>query len=605
MTDFLKAAKRILQSLWDASALMYRVSPRRSILMWLVVIVLAGVPTALLLVQRAIVDHLAESIQPSGAEIWTFVIIAIVVMFALLNTLSELGDSLQVAIADQLRDEIATHTAGALLTRVGEWETLDLHENPAALDTLRLGATGQTGYRQLTWGMFSTVTGLLSLVPLIAVLGTVAWWMPLVTLLAIAPGIWMTIMLPRLEWREREKLAQDERKRDLYYQMVTFPEYARDLRLFQMMPSRISAWRELALPILLKVNQVRFALLRRILVWSTLIGFVIVIPLVWLINNAASGEISLGDVVLVIGSLAALRGAIWYAAGNGATIADALTGIGHYRAFMALEPTASRGTNSTVRLPNLSRELAIEAVSFAYPGASEPVLENISIELRAGESVAIVGENGAGKTTLTRLLTRLFDAPTGEIRWDDTSIYDVSPTELRSKLAVIPQDFARFPLTLRENVAVGRLNNPPDDDEIEHVLRAVGLESLLTLNAAPLDTPLTKELNDGTQLSGGQWQRIAIARAMVRAPQAEVVIMDEPTAALDPHTEVDIAKKMLDVAQGKTAIVISHRLGICTLVDRVLVMEHGNIVEDGSHSTLMAQNGAYAAMFRAQSSWYT
>ncbi len=561
-------------------------------------------PTIILLLQRRIVNHLDAALNVGGTDVWTFAIIAIFAVLAILQAVSSLGETLQGYLADQLQDLVATDAIERLLHHVGDWHSLDLHEDAKALDTLTLAMSGVKGYRDLTWSMFATITAVVGIVPLSIALGSVAWWIPIIVVLAVGPGFWMSMRIYRREWEERTRLAQDERRRDIRYNVITSAEYARDVRLFDLLPTQIKTWRQLAIPILNAVVNLRLSLLRRVAPWVTLFGFLVVVPLIWMMNNTVSGHGTMGDFVLVIGSLAAMHNLVVFLASNTGNVGSATTGVQKYLDFMHLEPPQLRGSSSNTELLGLKCALTVHDINFSYPGADKPMLSDFTLEVKAGERIAIVGENGAGKTTLTRLVTRLFDVEEGDIRWDDMSIYDVNPLMLRRKLAVIPQDFARFPFTLRENIALGRIDTPPSDEEIERVLTEVGLGELLTLNDNPLDTPLTKELDGGTQLSGGQWQRIAIARAMIRADQADIIIMDEPTASVDPLAEVDITRRMLHMAHGKTAIVISHRLGICTLVDRVLVMENGRIVEDGSHASLLAANGVYAEMFRAQSSWY-
>ncbi len=218
--------------------------------------------------------------------------------------------------------------------------------------------------------------------------------------------------------------------------------------------------------------------------------------------------------------------------------------------------------------------------------------------------LVLVGENGAGKTTLGKLLGRLYDPTSGTIAWNGKDLRSYSLAYVRSRIAVVMQDYARFPSTVRENVGFGDLLSLSDDTAINEAISEAGISAKVNSLAAGLETPLGKQLEDGIDLSGGQWQRIAIARALMRLSTAEVLIFDEPTAALDPKTEHEIYSIFRQIAAGKTTIVISHRLGLAKIADRIAVMENGKIAEIGTHDELIASNGIYCSMFTRQASSY-
>ncbi|MEO6861095.1 MAG: ATP-binding cassette domain-containing protein, partial [Microcoleus sp.] len=213
-------------------------------------------------------------------------------------------------------------------------------------------------------------------------------------------------------------------------------------------------------------------------------------------------------------------------------------------------------------------------------------------------------ENGAGKTTLGKLLGRLYDPTSGTIAWNGQDLRSYSLAYVRSRIAVVMQDYARFPSTVRENVGFGDLLSLSDDTAINQAISESGIAAKVNSLEKGLETPLGKQLEDGIDLSGGQWQRIAIARALMRLSTAEVLIFDEPTAALDPKTEHEIYSIFRQIAVGKTTIVISHRLGLAKIADRIAVMENGKIAEIGTHDELIAANGIYCSMFTRQASSY-
>jgi ATP-binding cassette subfamily B protein len=252
-----------------------------------------------------------------------------------------------------------------------------------------------------------------------------------------------------------------------------------------------------------------------------------------------------------------------------------------------------------------SQGIQFQQVGFRYLGTEQPaVLDNLTFQIQPGEMVALVGENGAGKTTLAKLLVRLYDPTAGQILWHGQDLKTLDLTALRSRIAVVMQDYARFPATLRENVGWGQMADLQADDAILAVLQESGIAYLADTLKHGLETPLGRQLEDGIDLSGGQWQRVAIARALMRLHQAELLVFDEPTAALDPKNEHEIYRIFRSIAQGRMAVVVSHRLALAKLCDRIIVLEHGQILESGTHDELMAQPGRYHSMFTRQASSY-
>lgn len=245
--------------------------------------------------------------------------------------------------------------------------------------------------------------------------------------------------------------------------------------------------------------------------------------------------------------------------------------------------------------------ISAKAVSFAYPGHERHVVRDISLDIKPGERIAIVGENGAGKTTLVRLLAGLYLPLRGDVRLDGVSTYDPDAAGFRPRIAAVFQDFMTYQLTARESVAISRSGHMGDDEEIINTLEQAGIGALITSLPDGLDTYLGRQFGE-RDLSGGQWQRVALARAFFR--DADLLILDEPTAALDPKAEQALFERFAHLIHNKTALMISHRLGIVRFADRIVVMEDGAIVEQGSHAELIARQGRYATMFAAQASWY-
>jgi ATP-binding cassette subfamily B protein len=244
-----------------------------------------------------------------------------------------------------------------------------------------------------------------------------------------------------------------------------------------------------------------------------------------------------------------------------------------------------------------------EAVTFAYPGSDRPALEAIDFTLGAGERIALVGENGAGKSTLARLLLGLYQPTGGRITVDGRDLRDIDAREWRSHAAAVFQDYVRYELTARENIGFGDLRRLHDEVALRSAAHKSGAAPVIAALPAAYETVLGKAYDErGQDLSIGQWQKLAISRAYLR--EASVLVLDEPTTALDARAEVEVYRQFRDMSQGKSVLLISHRLGAARLADRILVLEAGRIVEAGSHADLMAHHGRYLRMYSIQAGWY-
>jgi len=258
-----------------------------------------------------------------------------------------------------------------------------------------------------------------------------------------------------------------------------------------------------------------------------------------------------------------------------------------------LPPALPKPTPTTIR-----EGITIKDLCFRYPGSDEDVLHNVTMTIRAGEHVAIVGHNGSGKTTLIKLLCRVYDPRAGSIAIDGIDLRDMDPEALRRLYSVHVQGFARFQETARRNIALGAIDQDFDDEAIARAARLSGADRVIERLPAGYDTMLGRTFARRHELSAGQWQRLAPARAFVR--DAPIVVLDEPTAALDATTARDMVDRLLEVAVGRTTIVISHRLSAVMQTDRIFVLDQGRLVETGTHQSLMAVGGRYAQLFRME-----
>lgn len=244
--------------------------------------------------------------------------------------------------------------------------------------------------------------------------------------------------------------------------------------------------------------------------------------------------------------------------------------------------------------------ISLSNVSFAYPNSDDYALKNVSLTIHKGEKIVVLGVNGSGKTTLSKIILGIYPPSQGEMRYDNILSSDIDKNSLYTYISVIPQNFVSYSLTLRENIAISDLRHLQDDSLIKHSLASTGLQSLLS-QVGSLDEQLGPEFG-GKELSGGQWQKIAIARGLFKT--SELIILDEPTSALDPVLETEILRQFIEIAKNKTAVIISHRVGLCKLADRIIVMKDGQICEIGTHYDLIEKDGEYRRLYISQEQWY-
>ena len=256
--------------------------------------------------------------------------------------------------------------------------------------------------------------------------------------------------------------------------------------------------------------------------------------------------------------------------------------------------------NGNIKIDGIKNGVFLSNVSFTYPNSKKYALKDISLSIHKGEKIVVLGVNGSGKTTLSKILLNAYPPSQGEMRYDKVLSSDIDKSSLYAYLSVIPQNFVSYNLTLRENIAISDLEHLNDDSLIERSLKLSGLPTLLD-EVGSLDQQLGREFG-GKELSGGQWQKLAIARGLFKS--SDFIILDEPTSALDPLLETEILQQFIEIARNKTAIIISHRVGLCKIADRIIVMKDGEICETGTHDELIEKDGEYRRLYTAQEQWY-
>ena len=514
-------------------------------------------------------------------------------IFILLQVLSPIHQALSANLGDRTAAWLYDRLTEACVRPpgMGHLEDPKLTSDLTVARDFDLGMTGPP----LTISMDFIASGMVEMVGGIActlILVRYAWWPPILLAGAWAATHWL--LRESAVWRDRntEEVRGAQRDADYAYRLAVDPPASKELRLFGLVGwtiERFVARRT-------RLHELQYAATRlreRPLIWSLLLVVGANIAVFWaLASGAANGRITLGEAVVYMQSavgvsMIAFGGFSWALDGSAAPVASVL------RLESAMRPAGALPSGSHAVDAKRAHEIRLRDVTFAYPtGAGAPVLEHFDLTIPAGSSLAIVGQNGAGKTTIAKLLCRLYDPQSGRIEIDGVDLREFDLASWRSRIAAVFQDFIRLELPLRDNVAPA---GAPDD-----IVRAA-LESAGAADLASLGTILARGYDGGTDLSGGQWQRVALARALAAVKMgAGVVLLDEPTAQLDVRGEAEIFDRLLAATRLCTTILISHRFSTVRHADRICVLEHGRVIELGTHDELMALSGRYRTMFDLQ-----
>jgi ABC-type multidrug transport system fused ATPase/permease subunit len=572
---------------WKFFSVLPRAAPGLALAWWFALLLRGVLPAAFAIAMGVLVGAVQRGQPLSGP-------LAVVgAIFVLLQVLSPIHQALSANLGDRTAAWLYDRLTEACVRPpgMGHLEDPNLTSDLTVARDFDLGVTGPP----LTISMDFIASGMVEMVGGIAcavILVGYAWWAPIVLAGGWAATHWL--LRESAIWRDRntEEVRGAQRDADYAYRLAVDPPASKELRLFGLVSWTIE--RFIARRTRLHNLQYEATRLReRPLIWSLLLVLSANIAVFWaLASDAANGRISLGAAVAymqsaVSVSMIAFGGFSWALDGASAPVAAVL------RLEPAMRPAGALRSGSHVPDAKGAREVRLRDVTFAYStDGAAPVLEHFDLTIPAGSSLAIVGQNGAGKTTIAKLLCRLYDPQSGRIEIDGTDLRDFDLASWRSHIAAVFQDFIRLELPLRDNVAPA---GAPDD-----TVRSA-LESAGAANLAPLDTVLARGYDGGTDLSGGQWQRVALARALSAVKMGSgVVLLDEPTAQLDVRGEAEIFDRLLAATRHCTTILISHRFSTVRHADRICVLEHGRVIEIGTHDELMALGARYRTMFDLQ-----
>jgi ATP-binding cassette subfamily B protein len=435
------------------------------------------------------------------------------------------------------------------------------------------------------------VRSAVSVISVAAVLAQYSLWLLPLSLVSIIPYLIARILRGKEFYYVKKHQAKKTRLLSYLWSLFTTRQTAKEMRVMGFDGYITDKWRDTRD----EVNEELWAVQKKdaiSLLWCD--GFRIIgygVSLVVVLLMVLRGNVSIGVFGAAITAFLSLQNGMQnFLEGLGRFPEQLSYASDYYTFFDMLEEL-----DGTVEYPGLMESITLEDVSFIYPNSDKNALSSINLTVRKGEKIAILGENGSGKTTLSKVLLGLYPAEQGQILYDGKPIAGFTKESFYAGISAIAQDFVSYNLTVRENVAMSDIARINDDPAIQATLSDAGIAE------SDIDAMLGREFG-GKELSGGQWQKLAIARGLFK--DSEIILLDEPTSALDPLIETEILTKFIKAAEDKTALIISHRVGLCKLVDRIVVMKNGRVAETGTHSELLSSGGEYAKLYNEQAKWY-
>ncbi len=566
---------------------------------WIALLVIQGIlPVAIVTLTRTLVDSLVAAVDADGA--WDAVRspLLLALLMAGLLLISELLRALTRYVRTAQGELVSDHISRLIHDRAVAAD-LAHYETPSYHDRLhRARVDSRHRAVALVEDLGSLLQNSLTLIAMALVLIQFGWWVPLALIASTLPALLVVVRFAVKRHQWLMKTTPDVRRSWYYDWIMTHREAASEIRLFDLG----GHFSDLFQSIRTRLRGERLAIAKTEAVAEMFAGgFALIVmgaATAWMVVRTLGGAATLGGLAMFFQAFSqgqkltrSLLETLGQAVSN-TLFMENLFG------FLAVEPEVVDPKIASAPPPDQPLAINFRELTFCYPSAEAPILENFNLEIPAGQVAALLGVNGAGKSTLFKLLCRLYDPSDGSVEIGGLDIRSLELAELRRLVTVLFQDPVRYSETVRRNVELGQVGHERGADEIHTSIDAAGAQSLVNRLPNGIDTLLGSWFSGGTELSGGEWQRISLARAVLR--DARILLLDEPTSAMDSWAETDWVNRFRDLARGRTAVIISHRLTTAMKADMIHVMDQGKIIESGSHRMLLEQGGRYAEAWSAQ-----
>jgi ATP-binding cassette, subfamily B, bacterial len=587
----LKNVPPVLHFVWESGP---------SVVFWNITIriLVAFLPVGIGIIGRYIIDGVNQiRIQKPLPEHFWWLVGAEMALAVLTGILSRSVDYFDNLLADRY-----THHVSVEVMRKAASLDVTVYEDPVFYDRLERARVQATDRLAMIQQMGRLIQQSVTAIAFSAVLVRYSPFLLLLLIAGILPAFLGESHFAFLTYAKNFRQTPLRRQMDYLRQVGGSKEAAKELRLFNLSDYLTGRFTGLSQAI----YEENVALNRRRLFWGGLLAIVGQLGYYgaygYSIYRTIQGRYSIGDLTLITTAIMQAMSNIQQAFSTASGVADQALFLTDLLAFFEMKPRVESKANG-LRAPRpIQRGFEFRNVSFAYPGTERRVLSNFNFHLRCGERIALIGENGQGKTTIVKLITRLYDPTEGQILLDGVDLREYDLDDLHSEIGVIFQDFMRYEMTARENIEVGRIEREHSLDELEYAAKKSLASEVIEKLHGGFDQMLGRRFEGGVDLSGGEWQKMALARAYLR--DAQLLILDEPTAALDARSELEVFERFAELTFGKMALLISHRFSTVRMADRIVVLEAGKLVEEGSHTDLIALGRRYAAMFEMQAASY-
>ncbi len=593
MTWFQAFVSNILRAL----NLVWRCSRNLTVASVIIVLIQSLLPLAGLYLMKRVVDEVTAQQQISFRRV--AFLIGLSAAIALLEILCT--SIANIIRASQSR-AITDHMYDVLHAKSVEVD-LEYYENSSYYDKLhRFQQESSIRPNRILSNLLQVAQSGLSLLTMVGLIISIHWSIAIFLILAAVPGLWVQLKHAEKMFSWEREQTPLERQSWYFSSLLTHDYHAKEIRLFDLGSLFVERFRRLRE----QLGREKLDLLRRRSISqgtadgvSTVTAFAVY---AFTAYRALQGLITVGDLVMFYQAVLRARTYVNEFLSSMASLYDNNLFLSNVYEFLDLKPKVTEPIRPKVVPRPMRVGIVFQHVSFQYPSDTRKVLDDINLTIRPGEHIALVGENGAGKTTLIKLLCRLYDVTEGAITFDGIELTDFPLGDLRREISVIFQDYARYHLTVRDNVWFGNIHFPPQDERIVEAARQAGAHEVIAGLKNGYETILGKWFANGEELSIGEWQKIALARAFLR--QAQIIVLDEPTSSMDARAEYEVFERFHQLSKDRTAILISHRLSTVRMADSIYVLENGRIVESGTHDDLVYRGGKYASLFKTQAQSY-
>jgi len=601
--NIINDAAEALRNIPEAFKLVWNASKKHTLVNFGLIPLVGLLPAAQSWVGKMIVDKILEAIELSAdVQAGIQIVLPYVILEFVLLLVSSLLNAFQSLSNNVLRSSLSKYVNTKIIEKSIKLD-LQFYEDPVFYDNM------QNARRRADSSALAIVSAIsqvaqqfITLISLVALLIGFSPWLAVLVILAAVPNFLSNSRFAEMSFRVVSHRAPETRLLNYIESLLTSNETVKEIKLFGLGEALKERFEQLFTEFMDEDNAIARRNTFASLGWGMLTNLAYYGSYIWVIIRTITKAITLGDMTMFLSVFRQSQRAVMSLLESFSRLYENNLYLDNLLDFLKIEPALVSPENGKIAPAPILDGIHFQNVSFKYPGSDKYVLRNINLFIKPNESIALVGLNGAGKTTLIKLLTRLYDPTEGQITLDGIDLREYDMQSLHQRFGVIFQDFVRYQFSIKENIGFGQIEELDNMERIEEAAGKGGADEVVAPLPEGYETILGRRWNRGHELSGGQWQKIALSRAFMR--KAEVLILDEPTSALDAQAEYEIFLRFRELMEGRLAVLISHRFSTVRMADRIVVLENGRILELGSHEELMRHNQVYAHLFNLQAEGY-